>query len=195
MFKYFIVPPSLESRMKILDLSEESFFRLLARLNADPVLAGEEYEKLRARLMYFFERKGCRTPAELSDETINRIARKMEEGLEIENLFKFSYGVARLVLLEHWRDPKREWDQLDQRLSSPRSDREFDERRMHCMEKCLQELPSEDRDLIVKNCTLDKKGKEEVARALGLTMNALRIRTFRIRTKLHECREKCIRGA
>ena len=194
MFKYFIVPPSLESRMKILDLSEESFFRLLARLNADPVLAGEEYEKLRARLMYFFERKGCRTPAELSDETINRIARKMEEGLEIENLFKFSYGVARLVLLEHWRDPKREWDQLDQRLSSPRSDREFDERRMRCMEKCLQELPSEDRDLIVKNCTLDKKGKEEVARALGLTMNALRIRTFRIRTKLHECREKCIRG-
>jgi DNA-directed RNA polymerase specialized sigma24 family protein len=195
MFKYFIVPPSLESRMKILDLSEESFFRLLARLNADPVLAGEEYEKLRARLMYFFERKGCRTPAELSDETINRIARKMEEGLEIENLFKFSYGVARLVLLEHWRDPKREWDQLDQRLSSPRSDREFDERRLHCMEKCLQELPSEDRDLIVKNCTLDKKGKEDVARALGLTMNALRIRTFRIRTKLHECREKCIRGA
>ncbi|HEY9431567.1 MAG TPA: hypothetical protein VI260_08915 [Blastocatellia bacterium] len=181
--------------MKILDLSEESFIRLLARLNADPVLAGEEYEKLRARLMYFFERKGCRTPAELSDETINRIARKMEEGLEIEDLFKFSYGVARLVLLEHWRDPKREWDQLDQRLSSPRSDREFDELRLQCMEKCLQALPSEERDLIVKNCTLDKKGKEEVAQALGLTMNALRIRTFRIRTKLHECREKCISGS
>src|SRR5262245_42682437 len=168
--------------MKVLDLSEESFFQLLARLNTDPVLAGEEYEKLRARLMYFFERKGCRTPAELTDETINRIARKMEEGFEIEDLFKFSYGVARLVLLEHWRDPKREWDQLDQRLSSPRSDQEFDERRLQCMEKCLQELPSEERDLIVKNCTLDKKGKEEMARALGLTMNALRIRTFRIRT-------------
>ena len=76
--------------MKILDLSEESFFRLLARLNTDPVLAGEEYEKLRARLMYFFERKGCRIPAELTDETINRIARKMEEGLEIEDLFRFS---------------------------------------------------------------------------------------------------------
>jgi DNA-directed RNA polymerase specialized sigma24 family protein len=63
------------------------------------------------------------------------------------------------------------------------------------MEKCLQELPSEERDLIVKNCMLDKKGKEEVARALGLTMNALRIRTFRIRTKLHKCRENCISGS
>jgi len=181
--------------MKILDLSEESFFRLLARLNADPMLAGEEYEKLRARLIYFFERKGCRTPAELSDETINRIARKVEEGIEIEDVFKFSYGVARLVLLEHWRDPKREWDQLDQRLSSPKSDREFDDRHMECMEKCLQALPSEERDLIVKNCILDKKGKEELAGALGLTMNALRIRAFRIRTRLHECREKCVNSS
>jgi DNA-directed RNA polymerase specialized sigma24 family protein len=181
--------------MKILDLSEESFLRLLARLNADPMLAGEEYEKLRARLIYFFERKGCRTPAELSDETINRIARKVEEGIEIEDVFKFSYGVARLVLLEHWRDPKRDWDQLDQRLSLPKSDRESDDRRLECMEKCLQALPSEERDLIIKNCIMDKKGKEELARSLGLTMNALRIRAFRIRTKLHECRDRCVRSS
>src|SRR5262245_3530192 len=181
--------------MKTLDLSEESFFRLLARLNADPMLAGEEYEKLRAKLIYFFERKGCRIPAELCDETINRIARRIEEGLEIEDVFKFSYGVARLVLLEHWKDPKREWDQLDERLSSPKSDREFDEHCLECMKKCLESLPPEERDLIVKNCTLDKKGKEELAVSLGLTINALRIRAFRIRTKLHECREKCVSGS
>jgi len=64
--------------MKTSDLSQEAFFQLLARLNADPALAGEAYEKLRARLIYFFELKGCRVPAELSDETINRIARKIE---------------------------------------------------------------------------------------------------------------------
>jgi DNA-directed RNA polymerase specialized sigma24 family protein len=178
--------------MKIPDLSQEALFRLLTRLNADPLLAGEEYEKLRARLMYFFERKGCRVPAELSDETINRVARKVEAGIEIEDVFKFSHGVARLVLLEHWNDPKREWDQLDERLSSPKSDREFDEHRLECMEKCLQSLPPEERDLIVKNCILDKKGKEELAGALGLTINALRLRVFRIRTRLHECREKCV---
>jgi DNA-directed RNA polymerase specialized sigma24 family protein len=180
--------------MKIPDLSEDAFSRLLARLNGDPLLAGEEYEKLRARLMYYFERKGCRIPAELSDETINRIARRVEEGVEIDDVFKFSHGVARLVLLEHWRDPKREWDQIDERLSSPKCDREYDERRLVCMEKCLQSLPSGERDLIVKNCVLDKKGKEELAKSLGLTVNALRIRAFRIRTKLHECREKCVSG-
>jgi len=179
--------------MKTLDLNEEAFLRLLARLNADPTLAGEEYEKLRARLIYFFERKGCRIPAELCDETINRIARKVEEGLEIGDVFKFSYGVARLVLLEHWNDPKREWEQLDERLSSPESDRESDEHRLECMKKCLQSLPSEERDLIVKNCILDKK--EELARSLGVTINALRLRVFRIRTKLNQCREKCVSGS
>jgi len=157
------------------------------------MLAGEEYERLRARLIYFFERKGCRIPAELSDETISRVSRRVEEGIEIEDVFKFSYGVARLVLLEHWRDPKREWDQLDEQVSSPKSDREFDEYCLECMKKCLRALPSEERDLIVKNCTLDKKGKEELARSLGLKISALRLRVFRIRTKLHECREKCVR--
>lgn len=181
--------------MKSPDLSQEAFFRLLARLNADPTLAGAEYEKLRARLIYFFERKGCRIPAELGDETINRVARRVAEGLEIEDVFRFSYGVARLVLLEHWNDPKREWDQLDDRLSTPKSDREFDERRLECMEKCVQALSAEDQDLIVKNCILDKKGKEELATSLKLTINALRIRVFRIRTKLHACRERCVQGS
>jgi DNA-directed RNA polymerase specialized sigma24 family protein len=180
--------------MKILDLSEEAFSHLLARLNADPTLAGEEYEKLRARLIYFFERRGCRISADLGDETINRVARKVEEGVEIEDVFKFSYGVARFVLLEYWNDPKRDWEQIDDQISSPESDREFDEHRLECMKMCLQSLPSGDRDLIVNNCILDKKGKEELAVSLGLTINALRLRVFRIRTKLHQCREKCVRG-
>jgi DNA-directed RNA polymerase specialized sigma24 family protein len=177
-----------------LGFEQRGFLRFLARLNADPMLAGEEYEKLRARLIYFFERKGCRIPDELSDEAISRVARKVEEGLEIEDVFKFSYGVARLVLLEHWRDPKREWEQLDERVSSPKSDREFDEHGLECMKKCLHALPSKDRDLIVKNCILDKKGKEELAKSLGLKINALRLRVFRIRTKLHKCCEKCVSG-
>jgi DNA-directed RNA polymerase specialized sigma24 family protein len=181
--------------MKIWNLSETSFFRLLARLNADPIVAGEEYEKLRAKLIFFFQRKGCRVPAELGDETINRIARKIEEGQEIENLFKFSFGVARFVLMEHWEDPKREWEPLDEQLLSSEYDPEFDEHQLQCKKKCLQALSSEERDLIVKNYTFNKSGKEELARALGLTINALRLRVFRIRTKLHGCREKCAKGS
>jgi DNA-directed RNA polymerase specialized sigma24 family protein len=179
--------------MKKWELSEGAFSRLLARLNADPALAGEEYEKLRKRLIYFFERKGCRIAAELGDETINRVARKIEEGQEIRDMHKYSSGVARLVLKEHWDDPKREWEELDEQLSPLGSDkREFDEDQIECMNNCLHSLSAEERELIIKNCTTNKNGKMEVASALGLTINALRLRVFRIRTRLHECYEKCV---
>jgi DNA-directed RNA polymerase specialized sigma24 family protein len=177
--------------MKKCDFSDEAFFQLLARLNTDLALAGAEYEKLRARLIYFFEQKGCRIPAELGDETINRIARKLEEGYEIEDLFKFSYGVARLVMLEYWNDPNRDWEQLDERLTSQEGGRVLDDHELECMKKCLSILSLEERDLIIKNCTLNKEGKVEVANALGLTMNALRLRVFRIRAKLQACYKNC----
>jgi DNA-directed RNA polymerase specialized sigma24 family protein len=181
--------------MKTWDLSEKAFFQLLAQLNTDPVLAGEEYEKLRARLIYFFVRKGCQIAPELADETINRMARKIEEGHEIKDIFKFSYGVARFVLREHWGDPMRSWEQLDVQLSSSESDREVDDHRLVCMKKCLQTLLWEEQYLVLKNCTLNKEGKEELARALGLTINALRRRVYRIRRKLHVCCENCLRNS
>jgi DNA-directed RNA polymerase specialized sigma24 family protein len=191
------------AKLKIWNLSEKAFSRLLARFNADPTLAGEEYEKLRARLIYFFQRQGCRIPAELSDETIDRIARKLEEGYTIADLSKFSFRVAWLVLQEHWGDPRRDWQQLDERLSSSESNGEHDhdkdhnrklaEHRLECMKKCLEAISPEEQELMVKNCTLKKNGKEELARAMGLTINALRLRVFRVRKKLCRCQEKCVR--
>ncbi len=46
---------------------------------------------------------------------------------------------------------------------------------------------------MVKNCTLDNNGKIELGMAMGLTINALRLRVFRIRGRLHDCYEKCVR--
>jgi DNA-directed RNA polymerase specialized sigma24 family protein len=181
--------------MRTWDLKQESFFQLLERLDADSALAGEGYEKLRSKLIFFFDRKGCRIPNELCDETINRVAQKIGGGCEIPDLLKFSLGVARMVLLEYWNDPKKDWEQLDEQLAVSDIDREdFEEQRLECMKKCLQSLSPEDRELIVKNCTLDKNGKLEMAATMGLTMNALRLRVFRIRAGLRECCEKCIRA-
>lgn len=182
--------------MKKWDLSEVAFSRLLARLNADPELAGKEYENLRQRLIYYFERKGCRTPAELSDETINRIARKIEEGQQIRDMLRYSSTVARLVMLEHWDDPKREWEEVDERLTAPEDlDRDFDEHKLNCMRRCMKSLSRHNRKLIIKNVTSDKNGKLEIAHNEGITINALRLKVFRIRAKLNECYQECICGS
>jgi DNA-directed RNA polymerase specialized sigma24 family protein len=69
----------------------------------------------------------------------------------------------------------------------------LDEYRLECMKKCLETISPEERDLIVKNCTLDKNGKAKLARTMGLTSDALRLRVFRVRKKLYSCREKCLK--
>lgn len=181
-------------------MSEEAFSRLLARLNADTALAGEQYEKLRAKLIYYFERNNCRNPADLADETINRVARKLEEGAEITDVFNFSSGVARYVLLEHWNDPFRKWVEIneqllssnEQLLSSEDGERDFDASRWECMKKCLQNLEPKERALMIDNCSTKKQGREYLAKNMNLTVNAFRARVFRIRRKLQTCYKSCI---
>jgi DNA-directed RNA polymerase specialized sigma24 family protein len=99
--------------------------------------------------------------------------------------------------------------QFDKRLSSSEYNREYqreldehrpecmkkclDEHRLECMKKCLETISPEERDLIVKNCTLNKNGKAKLARTMGLTSAALRLRVFRVRKKLYSCRERCLK--
>lgn len=68
-----------------------------------------------------------------------------------------------------------------------------DEHRLECMKKCLETISPEERDLIIKNCTLNKNSRENLARTLGLTSNALRVRVFRVRKKLYLCHERCVK--
>jgi DNA-directed RNA polymerase specialized sigma24 family protein len=69
----------------------------------------------------------------------------------------------------------------------------MDEHSLECMKKCMETISPEERDLIVKNCTLNKNGKLELARTMGLTSNALRLRVFSVRRKLYSCRERCLK--
>jgi DNA-directed RNA polymerase specialized sigma24 family protein len=69
------------------------------------------------------------------------------------------------------------------------------EQRLDCLDRCLQELKPEQRDLIVEYYADDRRQKierrRELATRLGITMNALGIRAFRIRDGLMACVESC----
>jgi DNA-directed RNA polymerase specialized sigma24 family protein len=113
--------------------------------------------------------------------------------------------VARLAPQEQRGDPGDARRQFDEGIPSSKYNRELDEHRPECMKKCMDELSleclkkcmetisPEERDLIVKNCTLNKNGKEELARTMGLTSNALRLRVSRVRNKLYSCHESCLK--
>src|SRR3989442_16018156 len=86
-------------------LTADAFTKLLDRLGADRQRAGEKYEDLRRTLIRFFEWRGAPFPEEHADESFNRVARKLGEGLEIKNIGGYCYQVARLGFLETTKGP------------------------------------------------------------------------------------------
>lgn len=59
-------------------LTQESFDNLLAWLHPNREEAGKKYERIRRELIKLFLRWGSDIPEELADETINRIAQKVD---------------------------------------------------------------------------------------------------------------------
>jgi DNA-directed RNA polymerase specialized sigma24 family protein len=86
-------------------LTRKSFDNLLAWLHPDREQAGEKYEHIRRTLISFFLSQGSYIPEELADETINRVAQKIDEIAEgdMSDPAAFFYTVARRVYLDNHR--------------------------------------------------------------------------------------------
>lgn len=184
-------------------LTPGAFAKLLARFDADLDRAGAEYEVVRERLVGLFRWRGLEFPEDCADETINRVARKLEEGEEIQNLSAYIGGVARLVQLEAFKERERRQSALDsvpQTLYYTSSD-EHDESdfRQTCFERCLQTLSAETRLFMLEYYGDDEETtrierRKRMASRLGVELNALRNRALRARAKLEECITKCVNG-
>ena len=187
------------------ELTREAFEALLARLDTDRERAGEEYESVRQALVEFFEARGCQPSAECADEAINRVARRIVGGEEVRDVRQYFYGVARLLLLELSRGRAREAVPLDVVLPSLGAEgydedgarrRAERERRLECLERCMQSLPEESREFIAEYYREERglkvEPRREQARRLGITLRALRLRAYRIRARLEECVRECL---
>ncbi|HEX8137448.1 MAG TPA: hypothetical protein VF544_07645 [Pyrinomonadaceae bacterium] len=165
-----------------------------------PKEPGESYERIRLKLIRYFEWQRCSAAEELTDETIDRVARKINQGERIDNLVGYFYGVARLVHKEYERKQERERRSFASLPTSSEQVEEQDETaelRLECSQKCLTSLPAADRALIVAYCKTDERSKMErrqaLARQLNIKIEALRLRAFRIRKRLHDCVDKCLK--
>src|SRR5689334_8976445 len=67
---------------KTKEIDQTKFEKLLVWLNADRDKAGQKYESIRQRLIYIFRQRGCSTPEDLADETIDRVIQKIEKLVE-----------------------------------------------------------------------------------------------------------------
>lgn len=171
-------------------LTPENFEKLLSTLNPDRDLAGQEFEFLWLKVCEFFKARRCRCAEELADETMNRLARKLAEGEDVHDILRYSYGLARLILLEYLRKPETNHLSLDEQpvsFFSP-TDQVQKQQENRFFLHCLRQLPEEERRLIVAYWNHDgqvlHQVRETLAKSLGISMVALRIRVTRIRKKL-----------
>jgi RNA polymerase sigma factor (sigma-70 family) len=180
----------------------QAFDLVLASLDSDREKAGESYERIREKLLRFFEWRGADCPEDLVDRTFDRVGKKLQGGERIRESdpAAYFYGVARNILREHWTERRRESAALHRFAAQPRPVDDSDgERRFGCLESCLEALSPADRDLLVGYYVgrgIRKIGnRQKLCADLGVAPNALRIRMFRLRARLEECVERCLEPA
>ena len=178
------------------ELTPASFERLLMALDSDRDRAAVGYENLRLKLIRFFELRGCQSSEVYADHVMDRLARRIDAGERIENVYSYCYGIARKFLLEVQRQSARESDALKSLTQSQNGglgvEEAADARKL--LAQCMAQLPTESRDLLLAYYQLDKQAgidrRKELANRLGIPLNALRLRAHRIRARLQECVER-----
>ena len=173
-------------------LRQEEFDRLLSWLDPDPDRAGLIYEKIRWRLVAILASRGCTSPEELADETIDRVARRV---VDIQDSYVgdkaiYFLGVMNNVHHEYLKRPSMP------RPPARDDDVEAKEQTHLCLEKCLDKLNANSRQMIERYYAADKQAKidlrKRIAEEFGISTSTLRLRALRIREKLQVCIEHCL---
>lgn len=192
-------------------LTETAFRQFLNWLDEGVDSGGERYLEMRRRLVSYFDRKNCLSPDDLADETLNRVARRLEEEGSIDSTSPahYCYIVAKFIFLEYLRrrterpqisidehEPPGDTSLNPAEISERKRDAELEEKRLNCLEHCLKDLGPNNTGMIIQYYQGEQKTKIENRRALaeasGITMNALGIRVCRIRDRLEACVSKCL---
>lgn len=192
-----ILRPPMSAQDATRGMTARAFATLLSRLGPDAEQAGVAYEHLRRALLSFFEWRGAATPEECADETLDRLARRLDEGTAVEDLGRFARGIARLVLLEHWRRSDARSVSLDGLPTGhPAAPEPPDETLSECLGRCLDDLAPESRELILEYYVAEGSdridARRRLARRLGVSESALRNRAQRLRDRLERCLRPCL---
>ena len=174
-------------------LTSGAFDRLLAILDEDRDAAAIAYGQLRQRVVGLLRWWGATDPDGLADLALDRAARKLHEGASVErgDFGAYVRGVARMVFYEAAREPRpvgleREpWEEPGAAEQAP----------LDCLDECLASLAAGDRQLLLRYYDGRDHSMERrhLAREMGISPTALRLRTHRLRIRLEGCVSSCLK--
>lgn len=162
-------------------------------------MAADRYLQIRANLTRYFAVRGIASSDTAADEVLDRLARKLANGTEIDVIGTYALGIARMLVLELHKSPEmKALSDSQDRLPIIKDSSDFeDENSLACLDRCLDKLSDPNRQLIVAYYSSEKREKidlrQGLAEKLGVSANALRNRAVRIRRKLEDCVTSCLR--
>ena len=180
----------------------ESFDEILAWLNPDRDVAAQMYVQLRHDLAKLFMWGRCPDPEGMTDETFDRVAKKVHEVRQSYQGDPRLYfrAVANNLIKENFKKIKTQvsLDDIDlpdqQTIETAEETADIED----CLQSCLQKLDNERRKLILAYYAKEKQAKidyrHELAQRLEISLETLRVRVFRIRASIAECIESCLEG-
>ncbi len=182
-------------------LEASTFERLLDFLGGtDATSKAEKYRQVRDRLESFFRWRGLGDASGLADDTLDRVARRVEAGeVRTSTPNAFVVGVARMVALEAGRKDRKDVNIDDRSIAAPEAAEPEDELRLRALDGCLEGLVTAERNLVLAYYRDEGpsriQGRAKLAQSLGTTVEALRVRAFRLRARLEQCVQGKLEGA
>jgi hypothetical protein len=183
-----------------MDLTQESFDRLLTWLHSDTEEAGKRYVQIRSDLVKRFASHHCAQPEKLADITIDRVAMKLSAIIDtfVGEPERYINRVAFFVLMESRAKIVNEVE-LNENFTAAETDEDEDvESIFACLEKCLGTLTLQKWQLI-EDYYQGQKGtkirrRKELATQLNVEQPVLRVMALRIRQNLRGCIVECLRA-
>lgn len=183
------------------ELTQDTFDGLLAWLAPDREAAGVIYERIRFRLVRYFEIRGCDDPFVLADESIGRVASKFTTLRPADRPERVFFGYASKIHLEYltrWKNREVELpDGIDIRSygETPPEPPEL-EASHECLDRCLSKFSVDDRELMVRYYSEERtarmNNRKSIAEELDISIPALHTKIYRLRNVLKECVQECL---
>ena len=189
-------------------LDQSNFNRALKILGqGDPARGTREYLSVHQELETAFRTWGFTDQEDLTklaDETMDRVAQKLpQQWKEGDDPTFFIFRVARFVRLEQYR--KRRYLEPEEKIEKlgPEPVDQSSEQKEHlhqALDGCLDELAEGERELILDYYQGEGGTKIDLRKKLATkfnsdSINALRIKAFRLRQRIENCLEKKLRAA
>jgi RNA polymerase sigma factor (sigma-70 family) len=181
----------------------ESFEEILAWLNPDREVAATMYVQLRHDLARIFTFRGCTDPEGLTDQVFDRVAKKVDavRPTYVGDPRLYFRAVANNLVKEDLKKAKTlvslEEPELREPATPVRGEDDAEEME-ECLHSCLRKLSAEKRKLIVDYYAKEKQAKIDnrsaLAQQFGISVEALRVKVYRIRVSLQECMERCLKS-